>query len=341
MTGRQRFFAALRGEQVDRAPVFPLLMFLTVDRAGITYRQFATDGKALADAQLSVQERFGIEAITSCSDAFRVSGALGGEMVYPEDTPPHLAKPLVAGAADLKKIVRPDPADPANRMGDRVRATAEMVKARTEDFAVLGWIDMPFAEACSVCGVTEFMLLLSDDPATAHEILRRLTDVVIDFALAQAAVGADMIGAGDAASSLIAPAQYGEFALPYEREVCRAIHNAGCTVKLHVCGNTTGHLPLMATLDADLFNVDHMVPLELSRDAYAGAGKCYKGNLDPVNDMMRVSPEVCEAKAHRCIEIAGDTAYMLSPGCEVPAETSDEVFRAFCDAPKTYRTSSA
>ena len=99
MTHRERFMAALRGEKTDRVPVFPLLMFLAIDRAGITYREYATNGRALAEAQLLVQERFDLDAITACSDAFRVSGdlapVLGGEMVYPEDKPPYLRNPLI------------------------------------------------------------------------------------------------------------------------------------------------------------------------------------------------------------------------------------------------------
>ena len=39
MTDRERFMAALDNEPVDRVPVFPLLMFLAADRAGISYRE--------------------------------------------------------------------------------------------------------------------------------------------------------------------------------------------------------------------------------------------------------------------------------------------------------------
>jgi MtaA/CmuA family methyltransferase len=204
------------------------------------------------------------------------------------------------------------------------------------DVPVLGWIDMPFAEACSVCGVSEFMVLLMDDPPLARRILEHLTRIVIDFALAQVEAGADMIGAGDAATSLISPDMYSEFALPYEQEVCRAIHEAGGLVKLHVCGNTTHLLDTMATCGADLFNVDHLVPLTQARDVYAAHDKCFKGNLDPVSHVMQATPDKCRSLAHECISIAGGNKYMLSAGCEIPAETPDEVFQAFCDAPKTY-----
>ena len=326
--------AATHGDPVDRAPVFPLLMFFAASRAGLTYRQFAADGGALAQAQLALQAQYGLDAITACSDAFRLSAELGGEMGFPEDKPPYLQYPLVASLADIDGLGHPDPT--AGRLGDRVRAVAEMGQAAAGGFAVLGWVEMPFAEACNLCGVSDFMMLMVDDPEAAHRLLERLTAMEIDFAKAQIAAGADMIGAGDAAASLISPEMYTEFALPYERRVCEAIHAANSLVKLHVCGDTRALLPQMAACGADLFNVDHLVPLAQARAVYAAAGKCFKGNLDPVAQMMQAAPEECEAHALCCLAEAGDVPYMLSPGCEVPADTSDDVFRRFCEAPQVF-----
>ena len=338
LTHRERFFAALQGRPVDRAPVFPLLMFFAADRAKISYREFASNGAALADAQLQVQQKFGLDAITACSDAFRVSADLGGEMAFPIDKPPFLVHPIVTTSADLDKIGRPNPT--SGRMGDRVDAIRHMVTGAGGSVAVLGWVDMPFAEACAVCGVSEFMMMLIDDPTLAHALLDRLTDVVISFALAQGNAGADMIGAGDAAASLLSPGLYREFALRYEQRVCAAIHEARGLVKLHMCGNTRHLLGSLATCGADLFNVDHMVSLEDARNVYDAHGKAYKGNLDPVSDIMRATPEACRESALRCLAVAKGTRYMLSAGCEIPAETSDEVMRAFCEAPAEFGAAS-
>jgi len=180
------------------------------------------------------------------------------------------------------------------------------------------------------------MLLLKDDPARAHQVLAYAAAINIAFALAQLEAGADMIGAGDAAASLISKTMYTRFALPYEQQVCQAIHQAGGLVKLHVCGNTTHLLEEMATCEADLFNVDHLVPLDKARDAYTAQGKCYKGNLDPVSQIMQASHERCQELAHGCLAQAKGTRYMLSAGCEIPAATPDEALRAFCDAPRTF-----
>jgi uroporphyrinogen decarboxylase len=334
MEGNERFMATIKGEESDRIPVFPLLMSFSARRYGVTYREFASNHHILAESQLNISEMFDIDAITACPDAFRVSADLGGDIVFPEEKPPYLAQPLVKSEEDIKRLKKPDVLDPKGRMADRIASVGEMVRSNSKQCMVLGWVDMPFAEACSVCGVAEFMTLLYDNPGAAHKLLEFITNIVIEFALAQVEVGAPTIGAGDAAASLISPSFYREFALPYEQRVCQAIHNAGGYVKLHICGNTTQILDDMINSGADLFNIDHMVDLSEALKKYDKASKASKGNIDPTSDMLYTTPEKCYEKAKNCIKQAQGKKYMLSPGCEVPAEVSDDVFSAFCSAVK-------
>ena len=332
MNSKERCLATIKGEKTDRVPVFPLLMFFSQRRLGVTYREFATDGHITAEAQLKIRDNFPIDAITACTDAFRVSADLGGEMEYPEDKPPHLAKPIVTSEADLKKLGKPDPTKKGSRMADRAIAVSDMAKAFGADCLVLGWVDMPFAEACSLCGISEFMVMLYDNPSLAHKVLEFETGIVVDFALSQLKAGAHMIGAGDAATSLISDELYREFALPYEKRVNDAIHNAGGLSKLHVCGNTSHLIKDMVKSGADLFNVDHLVDLEDAKKVYSGAKLCFKGNLDPVSNLLQSSPEQCLRKCKECLELTKGSQYMLSAGCEIPADTKDEVFEAFCES---------
>jgi MtaA/CmuA family methyltransferase len=333
MTSKERCLAAIAGRPVDRVPVFPLLMFLPAHRLGVSYREYATNGHALAEAQLKIRQIFKVDAVTACSDAFRISADLGGRMEYPENGVPHLAVPLVRSEADLVRLARLEPMQPGSRMADRVRGVAEMTRAAGEECLVLGWVDMPFAEACSACGVSEFMMLLYDDPELAHRILEFLTGLVVDFSLAQLEAGAPMIGAGDAAASLLSEEMYRNFALPYERRVFESIHEKGGLGKLHICGNTTQILPVITSSGADLYNVDHLVDFDAASSAYDAAGACFKGNMDPVRDILQSEPEACRRRALECIRKAEGKRYMLSAGCEIPSEVSDEVLAAFCAAP--------
>lgn len=335
MNSKERFLNALYGKPVDHTPVFPLLMFLAARHAGIPYREFATSADSMASAQLLMRDKFPLDAITACTDAFRLAADLNGDVAYPEDGTPYLTSPLITGESSFHDLVKPDPLK--GRMGDRVDGVRIMSESAGSECAILGWVEMPYAEASALTGVANFMMLALENPELAHEILRWITDIEIDFALAQIDAGADMIGAGDAAASLISPAMYREFALPYEQMVANAIYDAGKPVKLHICGNTQNHLPYMAESGADLFNVDHMVPFSDARNAYSKIGKCFKGNLDPVADFLESTPEQCERRAHELIRLAGDSRYMLSAGCEIPKDTPDEVFAAFCYSPLTYK----
>jgi len=83
-----------------------------------------------------------------------------------------------------------------------------------------------------------------------------------------------------------------------------------------------------------LFNVDHMVNFEKAVEIYGNAGKAFKGNLDPVADILHSIPEECKKRVISCIREAEGRKYMVSAGCEIPAEVSDEVFTAFCEAAK-------
>ncbi len=308
-------------------------MFLPADRFGITYKEFATNGSAMAQSQIKMFETFNIDAITACSDAFRISADLAPEkMVYPEDQPPHLDSPIIKTAQDLDALLKPDVSNAKSRMFDRAKGVKEMASSVGDECLVLGWVDMPFAEACSVCGVTEFMMMMYQDSELAHQVLDFLTDIVIDFALYQIEMGSPMIGAGDAAASLVSPQMFHDFALPYEKRVCRAIHDAGGLVKLHICGNTSTLLEDMIESGADLFNVDHLVDFDTACNVYGKAGKCFKGNLDPVADLLQATPQQCRQKSIECISKAKNNRYMLSPGCEVPKDITDETFAAFCDS---------
>jgi MtaA/CmuA family methyltransferase len=336
INSRTRSLRAIRGEVVDRVPVFPLIMHAAQKRHGITYRQFASDGGALAEAQLRFHDTFAVDAITVCSDAFRITGDLGGTIVFPEQSPPYASAPVVRNAADVEHLRRPDPRRPGSRMADRIAAVEQLVRTVGSTCLACGWVDMPFAEACSVCGVSMFMVLIHDDPPLAHRLLDFLTEIVKDFALAQVSVGTPMIGAGDSAASLISGSDYRAFALPYEQRVCAAVHEAGGMVKLHICGNTQHLLHDIAGSGADLMNVDHMVDLSAARDAYVSVGAAIKGNLDPVADLLQATPERCRERSLECMKITGGSRYLLSPGCEVPADTPDEVLRAFCSAPELF-----
>ena len=332
MNGKERCLAVLQGSRPDRTPFFPLLMFFAADRGGVSFREYATDSEALASAQINMFENYRVDAVTVCSDSFRLCADLGGNMAYPENQTPYCASPLVQNEAGLAALKRPDPERKGSRMRDRLDAVEKISRAIGGRAMVFGWVEMPFAEACNLCGVANFMLMLVDDSESAHKVLEFVTDIEIEFARAQLSSGAHAIGCGDAAASMISAPHFREFALPYERRVTDAIRASGGYSKLHMCGNSSHILEDLASNGADLFNVDHMVDLKLAGEVYSAHEKAFKGNVNPVTDLLSATPERAYEAAVSCVDISRGKRFMLGAGCEIPAATSDEIFSAFAKA---------
>ena len=332
MNGYERCAAVLRGEPPDRVPFFPLLMFFAADRGGMQYREYASDGHSLASAQINMAENYMVYAVTVSSDAFRLCADLGGDMMFPENQTPYMSSPLVRDESDLRSLKIPDPERKDSRMKDRLNAVSELRRSIGKRTMVFGWVEMPFAEACNVCGLANFMMMLIDAPELAHSVLEFVTGIEIDFARAQIASGAHAIGCGDAAASMISEPLFREFALPYERRVNEAVREAGSYAKLHMCGNSTHLLEDLSTNGSDIYNVDHMVDLALAGNIYSNVGGTVKGNVNPVTDLMSATPKHAREAGSRCIESMRGKKFMLGAGCEIPAATSDEVFFAFADA---------
>ena len=132
MTGKQRCLAVIGGKQPDRVPVFPLTMFLAAARYGVSYREYATNGSAMAQAQVLMTETFDVDAVTGCSDAYRVSADLGAQMAYPENGTPFAEEPLIRSEADLKKLGKVDTSARNSRMRDRTDGGAGRVRHAAE-----------------------------------------------------------------------------------------------------------------------------------------------------------------------------------------------------------------
>ena len=130
---------------------------------------------------------------------------------------------------------------------------------------------------------------LIEAPEWAEELLEICVEVEIAFARAQIEAGADIIGLGDAVASLISPAMYRRFALPYEQRIFAAVHEMGAVPRLHICGKTNKIVDDMVQSGADIIDLDWMVDMEAAA-AQFGDRVSFCGNFDPVAVMLQGTP---------------------------------------------------
>ena len=145
------------------------------------------------------------------------------------------------------------------------------------------------------------------------------------------AAGADLIGVGDAAASLVGPKIYDEFVWPYEKKMVDAMHAMGTRVRLHICGNTSRILGGMGRLGCEIVDLDFKVSLAQARQAM-GPQQVLLGNLDPVAALRNGTPASIAAAIAECHRQAGPR-YIVAAGCEVPRDTPQENLLRFAITP--------
>lgn len=332
LTPRERFGLLVIDEPQDRVPVFPLVTAHAARVAGISVRDYYTDGAAMARSQLVAQETYGIDFISIFSEVGLVAEALGSQFDYPEDDLPLLSRPKWPGLTELDEALVDPPKD--GRLRVYLDAIKYAYEARGDTVPILAYVPAPFTTAQQLVDQEAFLLGLLTEPERVKGLLAYATRSITRFCRA-------IIGAGGlpilvdplASGSVISAEHYSEFALPSEAEVIRYLHRYDLDVVLHICGDTSATINMMPDTGADLLSIDR---IEIS-EAVAGAGDGCRiiGNYD-TSAILLSDPAAIEGAVFEMVT-AGQKCpkgFVAATGCEVPVETPPENVRAFVRAAK-------
>lgn len=337
MTGKERVLRTLRGEPVDALANMAITMMKAADEIRVPYKKYAMEAEAHARGQAAVSRAYGIDHVSGISDPAVEASDLGAAVIYRDDAPPAIDddQPLLLDTSRLLSLKAPDPWS-TPRMRKRIDVVALLKKECGGEKAVEGWIEGPIAESCDLRGVSRIMMDFYDNPSFVRDLVSFVVEVELAFARAQVEAGADYIGMGDAAASLLGPEHYREFVWEAEKRCVREIHKMGVPVRLHICGNISPLLGMLADVEADLVDLDSMVSVQAARGAL-GPKRCLAGNINPVADLRNGTPASVEKGLGTCLRDAGGTAYAVAAGCEVPRDTPAENLRAMARFAQAHR----
>lgn len=330
MTGKERIFALLEGQTVDHLPCMPITMMFAADQIQARYGDYATDFRVLAEGQIRTAEEFGFDYVNTMSDPAREAADCGARVEYFEDQPAALVEDsaLLKDKALLARLAMPDPLG-GGRMHNGIRAIALLKERVGAEKCVEGWIEGPCAEAADLRGINTLMLDFYDDPAFVRDLFEFVVAMELQFAKEQVAAGADVIGVGDAAASLIGPKLYEEFVWPYEKKLVDGLHALGTRVRLHICGNTRLIVGGMGRLGCAIVDLDSLCPMDLGRRE-CGPDQVLLGNINPVTTLQNGTSEGVVDALRKCHAAAGER-YIVGAGCEVPRTTPEANVRAMVE----------
>lgn len=310
--------ALLAGQRTDRLLCMPIFMLYAAELEAVRYSDYVRDYRIAVRCQIRLVEEFGIDCVSCCSDPVRETADCGAELDFYDNAPPRARTLVLERKETLATLRQPDPLG-GGRMTDRVEACRLFREQVGGQVPILGWVEGPMAQAADLRGMTHLMMDFYDDPAWVGELFDWVTELEIAFARAQIQAGADFIGVGDAAASLVSAQVYETMILPREQRLIAAIREAGAFTRLHICGNTTHLLPYLQASGAEIIELDHPCDITHARKLL-GPRTVLMGNFDPVNELYNVTPEVVWRACERSHRTLGDP-YILAAGCEVPAGT--------------------
>lgn len=331
MTGKILVRSIIEKGCGDRIPFMPITMSFAARGIGAKYKAYATDHRVQVEGQMAFAERFGADHVSAISDPAVESSDLGGGVLYYDDEPPanddHGS--LLLDKARLVSLSVLDPSA-GRRMSNRLEVVAGLAARAGADLLVEGWVEGPCAEGADLRGLSRLMMDFYDDPDFVRDLLAFTIEQAIRFARAQIDSGAEIIGVGDAASSLVGPSIFEEFIKNHHRSLVKAIHGAGALARLHICGRTAELMPLLIDIPYDIIDLDTMTPMTHARLAL-GPDRVLLGNIDTVSVVRGGTTEDVRRTLETCFRDAGGNRYIVAAGCEVPRDSPEENLRAMGD----------
>jgi uroporphyrinogen-III decarboxylase len=316
------------------------------------------DSEAFASALVTLQRRYGfdgilvnlpgrdpewrrhVRSVEQRNGRYVIRWAEGRATILPADDNPRVvlestgrAYEASPGEVDPDHLFYVDPHEltgvtyPTKPSHDAWRwDTLSRVRAAAPDVSVHGEVFSPFSQWIELIGCANGMMALVEDAGRVHACLERLADGAVALVRGHFDAGADavLISSAYAGAGLISRRHYETFVLPYERRIIAASKRAfpGRPVYTHTCGAIGDRLDLMAATGTD--GIDTLDPPPLGTVDLAdarrrlGTAVFIKGNVDPVNTVLRGSADACYRDARERIRVAGRRGYILSTACSVP-----------------------
>ena len=284
-----------------------------MDQVGVQFPDAHLDAEKMAELAAAGHTVLGLDVVMPLFSVCHEAAAMGCNVDWGgPDAMPESGRPIFRTADDVRI-----PADLLQRLGCRVPLTAiSLLRKRLgDDAAVCGKVFGSWTLAYHLYGVENFLIGTIDDPDQTHRILERLLEVPLAFARAQIDAGADCIVLADHATrDLCSPDAYRTFLAGLHGRIARELP---VPVILHICGDTSDRIAMIAQTGLDCFHWDTKTgpPQDVRR--LAGPDLSLMGG---VSNFMLLRGQPADIAAAAQAAAAADID-IVGPECAIPLQT--------------------
>ncbi len=335
------FLRALRGEEVERPPVWMMrqagryLPQYMVLRKKYTFFERVETPELACEITLQPIDELEPDAAIIFSDILTVPQALGIDVQMIQGKGPVMGNPIKT-VDDAFSILAEDVPGKLSHVMEAITLTRQELNGRVP---LIGFAGAPWTLFCYMVqgeGSKDFnkaKAFLYQHPEASRHVIRELTTATIDYLQAQVEAGAQAVQLFDSWAGLLSPEDFNEWAMPSLLEISSAIKDV--PVILFAKGAWYALERLSFKSNAAALGIDWTITPEYAREKTRNE-ITLQGNFDP-SRLLAPIPEI-EKQTRRMIDRFGTRRYIANLGHGILPHVPVDHARAFVDTVKEYGT---
>ncbi len=306
----------------------PILSFPSTSLLGITVKELLDNPKMQVMGMKSIVEKCNIGASLNMMDLSVEAEVFGAEILFKDHDIPTVKKGIIDSIADAENIKIP----PVGKGRTAICIEGiRLAKKEITDIPVFCGVIGPYSLAGRLFDMTELMMECYDSPDDVEILLSKATDFIIDYIKAFKNAGADGVIMAEPAAGLLSPNLNAQFSAPFVKKIIEAVNDDRFIICYHNCGDSIGDMTSeFASYNADIYHFGNAVKLcnmieRMPDDAIV------MGNVNPVLFRYGTKEQVIAETEKIFNECSHYPNFMLSSGCDIPAEAKWENIIAYFD----------
>jgi uroporphyrinogen decarboxylase len=342
MTALERVGLTLQHKEADRVPVYPLLNGISRKLVNASYKEWTLNADITAEAYCRVTEQFGLDAIVTLTDLSVEAGDFGQELVFPENEAahPNFNNHLLKDIEDYSKI---EPIDfrKGTRMMEHIKLCDKLVKAKGKEYPIVAFVFGPLGILSMLRGQANIFMDILDDPDAVKRAVAAINQTLMEYVdgLIETGVNAIMLDTLFASQSIMSKSMWKEFEGVYVKELADHIHEKGCMMMIHNCGNGIYFDVQIEAMRPEAISFLHLPDDCKSREelkAKYGNATTLIGHVDPTWIIHTAEEDVREECRKQIDLYKKDGGFILATGCEYPANADFRNAEVMIEEAKTY-----
>uniref|UniRef100_A0A8C5FRA8 Uroporphyrinogen decarboxylase n=1 Tax=Gadus morhua TaxID=8049 RepID=A0A8C5FRA8_GADMO len=337
------FLRAARGEQTQHVPVWCMrqagryLPEFREFRAGKDFFDTCRSPEACCELTLQPLRRFDFDASIIFSDILVVPQAMGMEVQMVPGKGPTFPDPL-KDPEDLQRLkTKVDVQKELDYVFKAITLTRHKIEGKVPLIGFTGapWTLMSYMiEGSGSKTFSKVKSWLYRYPEVSHMLLKRLTDVIVDYLLGQVAAGAQALQVFESHAGILGPVEFKAFCLPYLRDIARRVKDqlkeTGQDVPMIVFAKDAHYgLEDLSQSYYDVVSLDWTIDPRLAREQ-TGGKVSLQGNMDPC--ALYAPKERISEIVKTMLEGFGTQRYIANLGHGMYPDMDPESVAAFVEA---------